>query len=76
MATSDFSIMPNKNIYKTAENTVFMKCEICDKKIEMTFLSKIMGTHVKDSKGKKHIICFECQKKFDSKDGILGAMKL
>jgi len=43
-----------------------MKCEICSKKIEETFLKKILGTHVKDEKGKKHTICFECQKKFNN----------
>lgn len=41
-----------------------MKCEICKKKIEQTFLNKILGTHIKDKKGKKHTICKECQKKF------------
>ena len=48
-----------------------MKCEICKKKIEETFLKKILGTYVKDEKGKKHVICFECQKKFPSKEELL-----
>ena len=52
-----------------------MKCEICSKKIETTFLGKILGTYVKDSKGKMHTVCFECQKKFDSNDEILKAIK-
>ena len=39
-----------------------MKCELCKKKIEETFLKKILGTYVKDSKGKKHAVCHECQK--------------
>jgi len=39
-----------------------MKCDICGKKIEKTFLGKIVGTYIKDKKGKKHIICPECQK--------------
>ena len=39
-----------------------MKCEICKANIEKTFLNKIIGTHIKDSKGKKHIICNKCQK--------------
>ncbi|MFC1775185.1 hypothetical protein ACFLZN_02625 [Nanoarchaeota archaeon] len=43
-----------------------MKCEICKKKIVETFLNKILGTHIKDAKGKKHLVCFECQKKFKS----------
>ncbi|MEK6942744.1 MAG: hypothetical protein AABX00_01630 [Nanoarchaeota archaeon] len=52
-----------------------MKCEICSQKINTTFLGKILGTHVKDLKGKKHLVCFECQKKFDTKEKILEAVK-
>lgn len=52
-----------------------MKCEICGKKIATTFLKKIVGTVVKDEKGKKHNICFECQKKFQSKKEILDNLK-
>jgi len=48
-----------------------MKCEICSKKIGETFLKKILGTIIKDKKGKKHRICFECQKKFRTKEEIL-----
>ena len=48
-----------------------MKCEICKKKIAEHFLKKILGTVVKDEKGKKHTICFECQKKFRTKKEIL-----
>ena len=51
------------------------KCEICSKKIEETFLGKIIGTYIKDAKGKKHIICFECQKKFPKKQELLKALK-
>ncbi len=39
-----------------------MKCELCRKNIQETFLRKPVGTYVKDKKGKKHIICNECQK--------------
>lgn len=52
-----------------------MKCEICSKKIEETFLKKIMGTYVKDSKGKKHNVCFDCQKKCQTKENILKELK-
>ncbi len=52
-----------------------MKCEACKSRIEVTFLNKILGTYVKDEKGKKHTICFECQKKFRSKEEILNAIK-
>lgn len=39
-----------------------MKCEICRSNIEETFLNKPIGTYVKDSKGKLHLICNKCQK--------------
>jgi hypothetical protein len=48
-----------------------MKCELCKKNIEELFLKKIKGTYVKDTKGKKHTICFECQKKLNNKKKIL-----
>jgi len=48
-----------------------MKCEICKKKIEETFLKKIIGTYIKDAKGKKHSVCQECQKKYKTKEEIL-----
>jgi len=45
-----------------------MKCTICSKKIENTFMHKIIGTVY--TKGKKHHpVCNECQKRF-SKDEI------
>lgn len=47
------------------------KCDICGKKVEETFLKKVLGTYVKDKKGKKHLICPECQKKFPKKEEIL-----
>jgi len=48
-----------------------MKCGICKKKIDETFLKKIIGTVVKDKKGKKHHICSGCQKEIGSKEEIL-----
>lgn len=39
-----------------------MKCAICKEKIEETFLKKLLGTVVKDAKGKKHWVCSACQK--------------
>jgi len=48
-----------------------MKCEICKKNIENTFLKKILGTVIKDAKGKKHTVCSECQKKLKTKEEIL-----
>lgn len=51
-----------------------MKCEICNKKLQETFLKKVIGTYVKDSKGKKHTICDECQKKLKTKKDILDQL--
>ena len=48
-----------------------MKCEICKAQIKEIFLKKIIGTYIKDAKGKKHIICFECQKNLGEKQKIL-----
>ncbi len=47
------------------------KCDICKKKVEETFLKKVLGTYIKDEKGKKHLVCPECQKKYLSKEEIL-----
>ncbi len=53
-----------------------MKCEICKNNIQETFLKKIIGTYVKDAKGKMHLICFECQKKCGSdKKKVLEQIK-
>lgn len=38
-----------------------MKCSICGKKIEETFMNKIVGTYVRDSKGKMKAACGDCQ---------------
>ena len=48
-----------------------MKCDICGKKVEEMFLGKVLGTYIKDEKGKKHIVCFECQKTLKTKEEIL-----
>jgi hypothetical protein len=49
-----------------------MKCEVCNNKIDETFLNKIVGTIIKDDKGKKHNICSNCQKEYNNnKDEIL-----
>ncbi len=48
-----------------------MRCEICKQKVEETFLEKPIGTYIKDKNGKKHMVCFECQKKFRTKEEIL-----
>lgn len=51
-----------------------MKCEICKEKVNVTFLKKPVGTYIKDNKGKKHIVCNNCQRKLKSKEDILNAL--
>ena len=41
-----------------------MNCTICKQKIEETFLKKIIGTYVKDEKGKKKPVCKNCQSSY------------
>ena len=48
-----------------------MKCEICKNKIGETFLKKRIGTAIKDSKGKRHDVCSECQRKLKTREAIL-----
>jgi hypothetical protein len=43
-----------------------MKCELCKAAIEQLFLGKIKGTIIKDTKGKKRAVCFDCQGKFNN----------
>ena len=43
-----------------------MKCELCTKQIETIYLEKILGTFIKDAKGKKHAVCSECHYKFNN----------
>ncbi|MBI2651631.1 hypothetical protein HYX01_04115 [Candidatus Woesearchaeota archaeon] len=53
-----------------------MKCEICGKHIKTTFMEKILGTYIKDSNGKKHAVCQECQKNLgNNKKKILENIK-
>ena len=48
-----------------------MKCEICKKNVEETFLKKKLGAYVKDEKGKLRFICGECQSKLPNKADVL-----
>ncbi len=52
-----------------------MKCDICGKTTAETFLKKIIGSYVKDAKGKMHPVCRECQKTLGSKIEILKNLK-
>ncbi|MBC8495235.1 hypothetical protein H8D36_03720 [archaeon] len=45
-----------------------MKCDICGKKIEKTFLNKIVGSYMRNSKHKKKVVCPECQKKYGKEE--------
>ena len=45
-----------------------MKCDICGTKTDTTFLKKIVGTYMKNSKGKKKIVCPDCQKKYSKEE--------
>lgn len=40
-----------------------MNCSICNKKLEETFLQKLVGTYIRNKSGKKKPVCNECQKK-------------
>ncbi|GIU69960.1 MAG: hypothetical protein KatS3mg002_1196 [Candidatus Woesearchaeota archaeon] len=51
-----------------------MKCEICHKRIETTFMNKIIGTYYVKGK-KKYPICNECQKN-NSKEDIKEKLKI
>jgi len=44
-----------------------MKCDLCNSKIEETFLEKIKGTYIGRYK-KKNVVCNACQKKYSLKE--------
>jgi hypothetical protein len=47
-----------------------MRCHLCNKKIEETFLGKLLGTIVKiniDGKNRIYYACAECQRKHQDK---------
>ncbi len=52
-----------------------MKCAICSTAVAETFLKKPVGAYVKDAKGKNHLVCFSCQKKFLTKEELLKQIK-
>ncbi|NQV91294.1 hypothetical protein HQ489_02365 [Candidatus Woesearchaeota archaeon] len=53
-----------------------VKCSICGDKIQELFLEKIKGTIVrKPGTNKQYEICFQCQKKFGSKEELLAQIK-
>ena len=52
-----------------------MKCSICKNKIKKIYLNKIVGTYIKDQKGKEHPVCSECQSEFQNKKELLEKIK-
>ena len=40
-----------------------MKCHVCNSKVDEGILGKFIGTFVKNSKGKKRLVCNSCQSK-------------
>ncbi|MEK6808593.1 MAG: hypothetical protein AABY14_02815 [Nanoarchaeota archaeon] len=51
-----------------------MKCNICNKKIEETFLGKLKGAFIK-KQGKRYTICRDCQTQYDNKESLLETIK-
>lgn len=48
------------------------KCNICGNKLKELFLEKVKGGVVyKPGSSKQYMVCFECQKKFSSKEEII-----
>jgi uncharacterized protein with PIN domain len=48
------------------------KCSICANKIQELFLEKLRGTVVKkEGSSKQYLVCFECQRKFPTKEEML-----
>ena len=53
-----------------------VKCSICNNKVVEMFLDKIKGTYIqKTGSSKKYPVCFECQKKFQSREELLEQIK-
>tara|TARA_Y100000310_G_C20205082_1_gene588715 strand:+ start:146 stop:310 length:165 start_codon:yes stop_codon:yes gene_type:complete len=52
------------------------KCSICGNKLQELFLEKLKGTIIrKPGKNKQYSVCFECQKKFKTKEELLAKIK-
>jgi len=48
------------------------KCSLCNNQIQELFLEKMKGTIIrKPGSGKQYFICFDCQKKFKTKEEVL-----
>lgn len=52
------------------------KCSICSEPIKELFLEKLKGTVIKKPGSKKqYAVCFACQKKFPTKEGLMQHIK-
>jgi len=56
-----------KNRRGSGSHIKMAKCDICRKKVEEHFLKKVFGTYIKDAKGKRKLVCSECQRRLGSK---------
>jgi hypothetical protein len=53
-----------------------VRCGICKKAVPETFLKKLIGTTIKDEKGKMHAVCSSCQENLgNDKKKMLAEMK-
>jgi len=71
---SGLAVIPSLPIFKKSKLSTnrMVKCSICKNQIKELFLEKLKGTIVKKANSsKKYEICFECQKKFKSKERII-----
>ena len=51
-----------------------MKCAICGKEIETTFLNKIKGSYIKYN-GKLYAICSNCMKRLKTKENVIKELE-
>ncbi len=51
-----------------------MKCAICGREIETTFLNKIKGSYIKYN-GKIYTVCNLCMKKYRTKENIVKELE-
>ncbi len=51
-----------------------MKCAICGREIETTFLNKIKGNYI-HYKGKTYVICNECMKRLHTKENVIKELE-
>ncbi|MBN1275671.1 hypothetical protein JXA12_05275 [Candidatus Woesearchaeota archaeon] len=42
------------------------RCSLCKEKVGLTFLQKPLGTWVRDRKGKQHLVCQACQRRYSA----------